>query len=79
MKLDYFKTLGAILVAGCVFHPAASALGLLIILAYQLADKYLSSNISDKDRAEIAVMKAELAKVKQAQQTSDLSKAFGPR
>lgn len=78
-NINYSKVLTVILVVGCVLHPASSAVGLCLILAHQLADKYFTSNISDKDRAELAQLKTEVAEIKVTQQATNLAKAFGPR
>jgi len=75
-RLDFQKSLTAALVIGCLFHPFASCVALLIFLAHQLADKYFTSNISDKDRKDLQTIKAEIAEVKLNQQTQNLTKAF---
>ena len=77
--MSFSKALIAVLVLGSLLHPASAVMGLFFILVSNLADKYLTSNISDKDRQDISGIKAELAKVKQSQQSQDLAKAFGPR
>lgn len=65
------------LVCGCVLHPFASALGLLILGLTQIAERYFTKNISDVDRGKIQTIKTELDKHSVILQKEVLSKAFG--
>lgn len=76
-SLDFHEVIVAVLVAGCVVHPAAAAAGLLILALKHAAEKYFTRNISDQDRKTISALKAELEKVSSIQQKEGLAKAFG--
>jgi hypothetical protein len=79
MKLDFQKFLIVALVAGCVLHPASSAIGLLIVFGAQVADKYFTRNISDSDRRALDSVKADIEKINKVQQKESLAKAFVAR
>lgn len=79
MKFDFQKLLILALVAGSAIHPASAAAGLFILASSQIAERYFTRNISDKDRQAIASLKIELEKVALAHQKENLSKAFGGR
>lgn len=76
---DFQKVLIIALVAGCVLHPASSAIGLMIVLSSQVADRYFTRNISDPERKAIASLKTDIEKIHAIQQKDGLAKAFGPR
>ena len=73
-----FEVIVVALAAGCCIHPAAAALGLLIILGHRIADKYFTRNITDADRETIAQIKTDCDKIKKVQDRAGLSKAFTP-
>lgn len=77
MKLTFMQIMTIMLVCGCLFHPAASAVGLVVIFTFQIAEKYFTRNISDTDRKQLFTLKLDLEKIAQAQQKESLAKAFG--
>lgn len=78
-KIDFQKSLIFILVCGCLFEPACAALGLLFVLAAQIAERYFTRNVSDKDRQAIQALKTDVEKLTVTQQKEGLAKAFGGR
>lgn len=72
----YYHALAAILVAGCVLNPIASAVGLLFILAAKISDIYLTPKPNDKDETEFIELKAEVQKLKTKSDQENLGKAF---
>lgn len=64
------------LVAGCVLHPASSAVGLLILFGSEATNRYFTRNISDPERRAIAQLKTEVEKISVVQQKEGLAKAF---
>lgn len=76
-KLPYFfEIMTAALVAGSLFQPFASAIGLLIIFSAKIAEKYFTRNISDSDRRDIQSIKAEQIEIKLKVEREGLAKAF---
>lgn len=69
----------AVLVGGCVLHPASSAVALCVFLSYQIAERYFKANIFDQDKRDLEALKTDVIKLKQHQQSIDLGKAFGGR
>jgi hypothetical protein len=65
------------LVAGCVIHPLSAALGLLVLLSSQAAERFFTRNVSDSDRSAIAALKVDMKKISEVQQKAGLAKAFG--
>ena len=79
MGQHYYDILALALVAGSVLSPITSVIGVLIIFAAKLVDKYFSSTITDQDRKDLAVLKTEFTKLKVKTDTQDLGKAFQGR
>jgi hypothetical protein len=79
MKLDFQKLLVTALVCGSVLHPASSVVGLLIVCSAQIAERYFTRNVSDKDRQALASLKVDVEKLSLVQQKDGLAKAFGGR
>ena len=75
----YYDILALALVAGSVLSPVTSVIGVLIIFAAKLVDKYFSSNITDQDRKDLAILKSDYSKIKLKIETQDLGKAFQGR
>ena len=63
-KLTFHQVLALALTVGCLTHPASSAVGLLIVCASQITERYFTRNITDADRTELEATKADLAGVK---------------
>lgn len=66
-----------VLVAACMFHPAAAAAGLALILASQTAERYFTKNISDKDRQMIGELSQAVTKHSEILSKQGLAQAFG--
>ena len=64
------------LVGACMFHPASSAAGILILVLSQVAERYFTRNVSDSDRDQIAKIRTEVSKHSEFINKDAITKAF---
>ena len=73
------KSLVILLAVGSAIgpSPACSAAALLVCFAYTIAEKYFHDSYHDENKATIAQLKADYAKMKTKQDQIDARLAFG--
>ncbi len=78
LDLVFERSLVVALVVGAALgpSPACSALALLVLFSYKLADKYFHDNLHNETRRELAKLREDFTKVKAKQDQGDIKAAF---